>query len=52
MGNPAPAPAPPAPPAAAPVDRVGELERLARLYQDGNLTDDELQDAKRRLLET
>jgi hypothetical protein len=45
---------PPPPPAAGrpgdPVDRVGELERLARLHEAGHLTSGEFAEAKRRLL--
>jgi hypothetical protein len=43
-------PAPPAPAAQQPVDRVGELERLARLHAEGHLSAWEFQEAKRRLL--
>lgn len=48
----APSAPPPPPPGGhgAPVDRVGELERLARLHEAGHLTAVEFAEAKRRLL--
>lgn len=46
----APPAAAPVPAAVAPVDETGELERLAKVYESGALTDAEFAAAKARVL--